>query len=67
MSAPMEFERVAMADGTERVDLMRLTDGRVACCICFEFVQRTELEPVAGEPGRVWDICQNCAVHECLT
>ncbi|MEO3869362.1 hypothetical protein ABGB18_11070 [Nonomuraea sp. B12E4] len=56
-----DFLRVPLADGTEWVSLSRLTDGRVACCVCFAYRHRHELEPVAGEPGRVWDVCRECA------
>ncbi|MFI7125960.1 hypothetical protein ACIBQ1_09720 [Nonomuraea sp. NPDC050153] len=56
-----DFLRVPLADGGERVRLDRLTDGRVACCVCFKFCRHHELEPVAGEPGKVWDVCRECA------
>jgi hypothetical protein len=44
--------------GVTRLD--RLDDGRVMCCICMEFKKRDELQPVAYEPGRLWDMCQPC-------
>jgi hypothetical protein len=59
-----DFLRIPLADGGEWVLLSRLTDGRVACCVCFKFCPRPELEPVADEPGRVWDVCRECAQSE---
>lgn len=59
-----DFLRVPLADGGEWTLLSRLTDGRVACCVCFEFRHRHELEPVAEEPGKVWDVCRGCAQAE---
>jgi hypothetical protein len=55
------FLSIPLADGGEWVTLSRLTDGRIACCVCFEFCHRHELEPAAGEPGKVWDVCRECA------
>lgn len=44
---------------------MHSEDGMAhACCICFEWFSVEQLEPVAGEPGKVWDVCQGCAQHE---
>lgn len=44
------------------VDMSRLKDGRIACCICFAFRTRDQLES-AGD-GRVWDVCRGlCAVQ----
>jgi hypothetical protein len=62
--AEPDFLRVPLADGGEWVSLSRLTDGRVACCVCFEFRHRHELEPLADEPGKVWDVCRECAQSE---
>jgi hypothetical protein len=56
-----DFLRVQLADGGEWTLLNRLTDGRVSCCVCFEFHHRDGLEPVADEPGKVWDVCRECA------
>lgn len=47
--------------------LTRLTDGRVMCQLCMDFKTRDRLQPVAGEPGRVWDVCQTCAANENAT
>lgn len=44
--------------------LTRLTDGRVSCSICMDFFDRDQLQPVADEPGRWWDVCQDCAQAE---
>jgi hypothetical protein len=57
----VDFLRVPLTDGGEWVLLDRLADGRVACCVCFKFCHRHELEPVAGELDRVWDVCRECA------
>jgi hypothetical protein len=59
-----DFLHIPLADGGEWVSLSRLADGRVACCVCFEFCHRSELEPVVDEPGRVWDVCRTCAATE---
>lgn len=56
--------RVPLTDGGEWVSLSRLTDGRVACCVCFKFCHRHELEPVVDEPDKVWDVCRECAQSE---
>lgn len=48
-----------------RTRLDRLTDGRVMCCICFEFTPRDQLNPVKGDPdGAVEDVCKGCAEKE---
>lgn len=68
MTTPSEsqagFVRVPLADGGEVTLLSRLTDGRIMCCICFEYRTREELDPVADEPGKVWDVCRACAIME---
>lgn len=56
-----EFLRIPLADGGEWTSLSRLTDGRVSCCVCFAYFHRDDLEPVTGEPGKVWDVCRECA------
>lgn len=55
------FLRVELPGGGEHVFLARLADGRVMCCICFEYCTRDQLEPVADELGKVWDVCRECA------
>jgi len=61
----VDYVRYTAADGTERVNNMQLTDGRHLCCICFEkYFTLDELEPVEGEPGKVWDVCKGCAKRE---
>lgn len=45
--------------------LMHSADGvHHACCICFEWFTKDELEPVENEPGKVWDVCKGCAADE---
>jgi hypothetical protein len=44
------------------VDISRLKDGRIACCICFEFRTRDQLEP-AGD-GKVWDVCRGLCARQ---
>jgi hypothetical protein len=39
-------------------------DGRAMCCICFEVKTKAELEPVSDSPGKVWDVCRECAERE---
>lgn len=57
MNEPVDF---AVVNGIKRLN--RLTDGRVACCICFEFKTRDELTQDAD--GTVWDMCRPCAADE---
>jgi hypothetical protein len=40
------------------VDLTRLTDGRVMCCICFEYTPRGDLW--RDDKGGTWDMCRPC-------
>lgn len=47
-------------DGSVFVDITRLTDGRVMCCLCFDYKSRTELHEI--EPGVVTDVCEACWV-----
>ena len=54
----MDFATLPGPGDGEHVSLMRLTDGRVACCICFEFFEREQLAP--AEDGKRWDVCQPC-------
>lgn len=46
------------------VHIDRLTDGRVACCICFDWFTRDQLADVEGEPGMKWDVCHTCDADE---
>lgn len=59
-----DFLTVACPDGTTRTRLDRLTDGRVMCCLCFEYTPRAELAPDPDHPGCVIDICQPCRTRE---
>lgn len=38
--------------------------GRVMCMLCFEFVEKVDCEPCSDEPGKVWDVCKECAARE---
>lgn len=58
---PADFLTVPLADGTTWTRLDRLTDGRIMCCLCFEYVTRDQLNPV---DGGVEDVCQPCARAE---
>jgi hypothetical protein len=62
----VDFVTEYRPDGTHfRTRLDRLTDGRVMCCICFEFFVREQLNPVKGDPdGAVEDVCLGCADRE---
>lgn len=63
MSAPtkVDFLTVPLTDGGEYVRLDRLTDGRVMCCLCFEYCTRDQLNPV---DGGIEDVCKPCAEAE---
>lgn len=41
-----------------------LKRGKVACVICFEDKDKSKMEPVSNEPGKVWDVCKDCAEME---
>lgn len=45
-------------------DLKYLPDGRIICAICMEATAKEELKPVSDEPGKVWDVCKQCAALE---
>lgn len=62
----VEYVREYRTDGAFlRVRLDRLTDGRIMCCLCFEYVTRNQLAPIPGDPDKaVQDVCQPCANHE---
>lgn len=38
--------------------------GKVACVICFEDKNKTDMEQVSADPGKVWDVCKSCAEIE---
>lgn len=48
------------ANGITRID--RLTDGRVACCICYDFCWPKDLSRLAD--GSLVDVCVTCADAE---
>jgi hypothetical protein len=59
-----DFVTVEYPDGTTRTRLDRLTDGRVMCCLCFEYVTRDRLTPDPEHEGCVTDLCLPCAVQD---
>lgn len=64
MSDQVEFVTVQYPDGTSRVDMTRLTDGRVMCQLCFAYVTRDRLKPDPAFPGCVTDVCCRCAIRD---
>jgi hypothetical protein len=65
----VDYVRYTRPDGSVRVDNTRLTDGRVMCCICFDYKWRHELAPVEdGSCGCavpcVWNVCKPCMERE---
>jgi hypothetical protein len=60
---PSEFLVMALGDGTHRVRLDRLADGRIMCQLCFDHFHIADLNPVEGG---VEDICKPCARVEYL-
>jgi hypothetical protein len=62
VTEPVDFLTETFADGSQRTRLDRLTDGRVMCCLCFEYVTRDQLNPLPD--GMVEDVCQTCAAAE---
>jgi hypothetical protein len=70
-AAMTDFERTELPDGTVRVNMSRLTDGRQMCCICFRYFERKDLAPVEHESGLcgcampcVWNVCKPCMKRE---
>lgn len=61
---PVDFATVEYPDGTTWTRLDRLTDGRVMCCLCFEYVTRDRLAPDEEHEGCVTDVCLPCALRE---
>lgn len=47
------------------VDLTRLTDGRVMCQLCLDYVGRDQLW--RDDEGQAWDVCALCVAWECHT
>ena len=39
-------------------DWSRTEDGRILCCMCFDYFPREELQEI--EPGMVTDVCIPC-------
>jgi hypothetical protein len=64
MTAPRfpDFVQRTLPDGSVFVDMTRLTDGRVMCCICFNYFFRAGLNPIGD--SLVEDVCRNCAAME---
>lgn len=56
------FLTVPLTNGGTWTRLDRLADGRVMCCLCFEYCTREELNPLPG--GGVEDVCKPCAANE---
>jgi hypothetical protein len=52
-----------MTDPQIFVDHHRTT-GRIICQICCESKEKSEMEPATDFPGKVWDICKECAKAE---
>jgi hypothetical protein len=61
INQPADFLTVPLADGGSYTRLDRLTDGRIMCCLCFEFCTTDQLNPV---DGGVEDVCMPCADKE---
>lgn len=38
--------------------------GEVICQICCESKLKDQMEPVSDTPGKVWDVCHECAVED---
>lgn len=57
----VEYVRVPLPWGGERVDMTRLTDGRIMCCICFEYFPG---EYLYRDEAGVWDMCRECGKRE---
>lgn len=64
MTEPVDFVTADLPGGGTWTDLTRLTDGRVMCCLCFEYTPRDGLESDVEHPGCVTDVCKPCAARE---
>jgi hypothetical protein len=60
---PVDFLTVALTNGGTWTYLDRLTDGRIMCCLCFDYCNRDQL---ATDPtdGQLTDVCKPCAARE---
>lgn len=58
----VDFMRYELPDGGTRVDLTRLTDGQVMCCMCFDYFHRDGLNQIGPETWE--DVCKGCAARE---
>ncbi|MFI0233121.1 hypothetical protein [Streptomyces sp. NPDC017086] len=61
---PADFLTIPLGDGGSYTRLDRLIDGRVMCCLCFEYCTRDQLNPVEGG---VEDVCRPCVERETST
>lgn len=61
IAPPVDFLTVHLADGGTWTRLDRLTDGRIMCCLCFNYCTRDQLNPCEGG---VEDVCKPCAQRE---
>lgn len=52
-----------MNETENKLDLMYYPNGR-CCCLCFKGFDKKDLEPISDEPGKVWDVCKECAANE---
>lgn len=64
MSAPVDFVTETFGDGSQWTRLDRLTDGRVMCCLCFDYAPKIGLEPTSDGSGDLTDVCRDCAARE---
>jgi len=58
----VNFLRVPLAQGGTWTRLDRLTDGRIMCCLCFDFLTRDKLSQL--EDGTGEDVYRSCAQAE---
>lgn len=63
MPEPVDFLTVEYADGRTWTRLSRLTDGRVMCCLCFDYCTRDQLS-IDPADGQLTDICNPCRTSE---
>lgn len=59
---PADFLTVPFALGGTYTRLDRLTDGRVMCCLCFDYCTHDQLS--RDEDGQLTDVCQPCRDSE---
>lgn len=60
---PVDFLTISFPDGRAWIRLDQLADGRVMCCLCFDYCTRDQLSTDPAD-GQLTDICKPCRTEE---